>query len=166
LAAELKTRPSAPGNGTATIVIGDNHARLVREARDAARKGIVVASHKFGNAGENAVIAPLLRALRKDPNLKIELFYGEPSGKKSGADVSEIVVGASALGASVKPVLRPTLHAKFLSWDNDYLVVTSQNWLSADTPENNPLQEIGVFIRSPSVARLFMDRFRLRTSAH
>ena len=59
----------------------------------------------------------------------------------------------------ITPVLEPKLHAKLLAWDDDAVVITSQNWLSADPPDDKPRSEIGISIRSPGIARQIIDRF-------
>jgi cardiolipin synthase len=40
-------------------------------------------------------------------------------------------------GMKVHQIFRPRLHAKFLAWDADSVVITSQNWMSADPPDDD-----------------------------
>jgi cardiolipin synthase A/B len=48
------------------------------------------------------------------------------------------------------------LHAKFLAWNDDNLVVTSFNWASASTDPDNPWNEIGVRINAQGIATAAM----------
>ena len=41
---------------------------------------------------------------------------------------------------------------RFSAWDDDFAVITSQNWLSADPGHNSPLQEVGVFLKGARIA--------------
>jgi hypothetical protein len=54
-------------------------------------------------------------------------------------------------------IYEPRLHAKILAWDDDCVVITSQNWLSADPSEAYPRKEIGIFLRASSVGRLVVE---------
>jgi phosphatidylserine/phosphatidylglycerophosphate/cardiolipin synthase-like enzyme len=163
LATSLRGAPTKASKTTASIVIGSRHAELIREARDEAQKRIVVASHKFAGAAKNLILAPMFAAAAAS-NVDTRIFYGEGSGAISGVKVAELTIDAGKLGTTVRPILRPTLHAKFLAWDDDTVVVTSQNWLSADTVDDNPRQEIGICIRSPGIARILIERFEAATA--
>ena len=65
----------------------------------------------------------------------------------------------AASGVQIKAIYNPRLHAKILGWDDDNLVLTSQNWLSADPGDVDPLQEIGIFVKSTGIARIVRERF-------
>lgn len=45
----------------------------------------------------------------------------------------------------------PQLHAKFLAWDSDHVVVSSLNWGSQSGLEDNPLDEIGLYLEGTQV---------------
>jgi hypothetical protein len=62
-------------------------------------------------------------------------------------------------GIRIRAVHNPRLHAEMLGWDDDDLIITSQNWLSADPSDVDPRREIGVFIRSVGIARMTRERF-------
>ena len=50
---------------------------------------------------------------------------------------------------------------KILAWDDDYVVLRSQNWLYADPSEANFRLEIGVFVHAKGAARHIVERFEL-----
>ncbi len=56
-------------------------------------------------------------------------------------------------------VPEPQLHAKFLAWDTDHVVVSSLNWGSQSGLEDNPLDEIGLYLEGPSLATSLLDNF-------
>ncbi len=55
-------------------------------------------------------------------------------------------------GLTLQPQLAPALHAKLLCWDTDDVVITSQNWLSADPSDANVRRELGIHLQSPGAA--------------
>lgn len=159
LAEDLRSAPSAgAGRAMVSIVTGPQHAALIRDARDTCQKRLFVTSHRFGAAARTVVLAPVLAAA-KEREIEVEVYYGTKSGPVSGVDVAEMTLDASLSGVQIRPVKKPRLHAKIVAWDDDAVVITSQNWLSADPSDDNPRQEIGVCIRSPGIARILISRF-------
>lgn len=159
LSAHLNSMTPLPaGRATASIVLGPQHPSLIHEARDSAVKRILVASHRFGSAAQPIVLTPSLAAA-KQRGVQTDVFYGRPSGPLDGEDLASLVVINSGHGITIRPVRKPRLHAKILAWDSDSVVVTSQNWLSADPPDSNPRQEIGISLRMPGIARNLIERF-------
>ncbi len=159
LATNLRSlkRPQG-GRARAQIVIGSSHVDLIRKARDESQRQIFVTSHRFGVAGQPAVLAPALAAA-KSRGVTATVFYGTTSGVFGGNDAAELTLEASRDGITIRPVRKPRLHAKMLAWDDDAIVITSQNWLSADPPDDMPRQEIGVFVRAPGLAKILIERF-------
>ncbi len=159
LAANLRSlKHTSDGRGHAQIVIGSRHTELVRMARDESQREIFVTSHRFGVAGLPAVLTPALAAA-KSRGVTTTVFYSTTSGPLGGNDAAELTLEASKDGVTIRPVRKPRLHAKMLAWDDDNVIITSQNWLSADPPDDMPRQEIGVFVRAPGLAKTLMDRF-------
>lgn len=93
------------------------------------------------------VLAPAHKAF------ETRLFYGhEPEAKEP--DRAAITSGLEMSGLDLQPQLAPSLHAKLLCWDADDVVMTSQNWLSADPSDANIRRELGIHLHSPGVAEL------------
>ena len=159
LADRMRGMPRPPsGKAQVSLVIGSKHAEEMRAARDEAKSRILVASHRFGLAARTAVLTPVLAAAR-DRGVTTDILYGTTSGPVGGSEAAEISLETSKDGITIRPIRDPRLHAKVLAWDSDTVVITSQNWLSADPPDSNPRQEIGVSIRATGVATQFVDRF-------
>lgn len=159
LAANLRVnRPTANGRACAQVVIGPHHVELIRQARDKSQNRIFVVSHRFGVAGEPAVLAPALSAAKAN-GVSVNVFYGTTSGPLGGNDAASIVREADLQGVEIRPVRKPRIHAKLLAWDDDTIVITSQNWLSADPPDDRLRQEIGVCVNVRGIARSVIERF-------
>ena len=159
LAANLRSRAkSTPGRARAEIVLGAGHAELVRQARDESRARMFVVSHRFGAAGSPAVLIPAMVAA-KSRGVQVSVYYAMANTTFGGENAAAATIEASEGGVQIRPIRKPRVHAKLLAWDNDSVVITSQNWLSADPSDSRPLQEIGVFVRAPGLANNLIDRF-------
>jgi cardiolipin synthase len=70
----------------------------------------------------------------------------------------ELVSEAEQSGVRVVKSGRIPLHGKFLTWDEDDIVITSVNWASASSDPDFPEGEVGVHIRAAEVAAPFLAR--------
>lgn len=159
MAREVRGHPALAGARlNASLVLGAQHGHFVREARDHAVKRIFVTSHRFGAAAKQAVIIPAIAAAR-DRGIETQVFFGRPSDQMSGVDAAALTIDAGRDGVRVRPVFDPRLHAKMLGWDDDSVVITSQNWLSSDPGHDSPLNEVGVFLKGGRVAENVITTF-------
>jgi cardiolipin synthase len=147
-------KPPTGVKAKVTLVLGPQHAQFARIARDAARRRMFVTSHRIGAAARPSVVLPAITAVREN-GIEARVFYGvasegptDASGSPNGHPVP-----------SVQPVLTPKLHAKILAWDDDHVLITSQNWLSADPGESNVRREIGLMVNSKGIAKTVIDNF-------
>lgn len=143
----------------ARLLLGPDHVSMFERMRDEAQRRLVVASHRLGAAAENMALKPI-RAAVADRELDATVYYSTPSDKVTAQVATEMTFNSRDAGVNLRQVTDPSIHAKFMYWDDDDLVVTSQNLLSADPL--NPLEEIGVHLRGPGVARDLADRLALR----
>jgi cardiolipin synthase A/B len=141
-----------------TIVLGPQHAQYVRTARDTAVSRLFVTSHRLGAATRPAIVVPAIAAAN-DRGIKVDVYYGVHSGGVTRSGAAHLTKFAADEGVRICPVEEPRLHAKMLAWDDDHLLLTSQNWLSADPSDANLRREIGVYIRCPGAGRAVVDRF-------
>lgn len=159
LAVNVRQQPN-PGGARAngTLVTGPEHGRFVRQARDEAKNRIVVMSHRLGAASKAFILPPTQAAAIRD--LDVKIYYGIVNPEMRD-EVPKLISAAAAASVRLQPVYEPTIHAKILAWDDDNLLITSRNWLSADSAESNPLGEIGLYVEARSSARLLMEQFDL-----
>jgi hypothetical protein len=159
LAQRVKGQPRpASKNARAAIVIGAQHEGFVLRARDEATKRIVVTSHRLGAVASPAVVAPLAAAVR-NRSISAEIVYGRRTLPVRRGDETALSIDAEEEGVGLTLVERPRVHAKALAWDDDDLLVSSLNWLSADPTELESLKEIGVWIHGVNVGKQFVDQF-------
>lgn len=142
------------------ILFGADHARLVLEARDRAKKRIFVLSHRIGISARAMALLPALAAARAN-GVESTFYYGRTTGPLTGVGSADLIREFSREGISITPVHKPRLHAKVLGWDDDNLAVSSLNWLSADPSDASPGREIGVTIEASRLADNFFRRFEL-----
>lgn len=142
------------------LVFASEHSNLTLEARDHAERRIFVLSHRLGIAARPVALLPMLSAVSASEN-KIEAlaYYGRTTGPLSGLAGADLIREFAREGVTIRPVHRPRLHAKVLGWDDDALIVSSLNWLSADPSDRAPLSEIGVHVEAPKIADNFFRIF-------
>lgn len=158
--AKSAKRPKAGITVRAALVLGAQHGDYVRLARDKAQREITVVSHRMSPNAETLVMMPA-RTAAQAHDVDVHLYYGKVTGNDGGTAAVTLARNAQGEGMRVTHVLKPRLHAKFLAWDDDNVVVTSQNWLSADPPDDLPFSEIGVFLSGPGLARELVGRTRV-----
>lgn len=159
----MTTLPSS-ANAQASVVIGAQHNHFVLQARDEAKSSAFVASHRLGPVSSPSVIVPFTTAA-KERGISGQVFYGRTTGAvraKAEADLASQAIGA---GITLTPVKSPRLHAKVLAWDEDCVLISSLNWLSADPTELDSLKEIGIWIQATGVAKTLMDHFHRAVSS-
>ena len=142
-------------------MIGEEHDDCVLDARDNAQRQVDVISHRLGVTAVPAIILPMVSATRAR-GIQTNLFYSKASGPVSSEDSQEVRNGYQGEGVSITPVYSPRVHAKMLLRDDDHGIITSLNWLSADTSNARPHQEMGVMIRSPGSARHLREQFQVK----
>lgn len=150
LARTLRTHAAPDGEAELQLVRGDEHAGLMRRAREAATKSIMVGGDRLGLAAEARTIIPMMAAAKR--SVQGILCYSKPSGPVTKQDAKDLAALAASAGVRLVQIHDRELHGKFLLWDDDHLVITSLNWSSADTSADAPLGEIGLYIKSPGLA--------------
>jgi cardiolipin synthase len=135
-----------------SLVFGSEHSDYVRRARSEANKSITFISHRIRKTASTLALAPANAAASE--SIDVRMFYGlAPDDDADRDQIQFLIDDHIKRGIEIRHVLAPKLHAKALLWDEDFAVVTSQNWLSADPPEDKPHSEIGVYIHEPGIAK-------------
>src|SRR5581483_11742856 len=159
LGRRIEDMPRGSGRTTPIkLLFAPDHARVALEARDRSKSRIFVLSHRMGIAARPVALLPTLAAVKAN-NVEATAYYGQVTGRLTGADSADIAREFRKEGVEIYPVHRPRLHAKVLGWDDDVLAISSLNWLSADPSDHAPYREIGVLIEAPKIADNFISRF-------
>ncbi|OSI69636.1 hypothetical protein BSZ21_13040 [Bradyrhizobium canariense] len=165
LAQQIRSQNVPPsGRAEGSLILGYQHAEFVRAACRTAKKRIVVTSHRIGPPARNAVMIPVMAAA-KNSGVNVQVYFGQASEKGDGTKAADLTMEAKDVGVRISPVFEPKVHAKILAWDDDFLVISSQNWLSADPGEGNLRREIGLYLRAPGIARRAIDKFKFECGA-
>lgn len=159
IAANIK-KDEAPKYGIKTkaqLVFGSSHNDYVLKARDDAKTRIVIASHRLSSNADTLVFTPTSKAVETH-KIDVTIYYGRTSGNVVGPQVIKQIDSAKTDGIAINQILEPRIHAKFLAWDNNDLVITSQNWLSSDPPEHNNFSEIGIYLSGSGLASEIIEK--------
>lgn len=153
-------KPPTGARVKAALVLGSAHGYFVRMARDEAKKRIFVGSHRLSDVANRAVVIPAMAAVQTSKGaINGRIYYNTVSGGMSQNDARALAEEALKNAVKITPVHVPTLHAKVLAWDDDSLVITSLNWLSADSPPGQPLREVGIYFAATRAADRLIRTF-------
>lgn len=148
------------------LIAQDQHHEFVRRARDEAKENVFLCSHRMSNNQDRPILAPLKTlAAQEQLNIEINLYYGTVSGGMQNPEAIEIQNSLIESGINMMWMNKrmtkslPEFHAKILSWDNDNVVITSLNWLSAQGI-GDELNEIGVYIHGSQIANRVIETFK------
>ncbi|WP_460064667.1 phospholipase D-like domain-containing protein [Pseudomonas sp. S2_H08] len=147
---------SSGANAHACIVVGGSHNEYIFRARDEAVARIFIISHRLGGTLYSSILPAFKEAVRLR-GVDANIYYGRNTAPVTKADARDATVDAISGGVSIELVHDPRLHAKVLGWDEDNILISSLNWLSADPTELDSLKEIGVYIRAPHAASVVFD---------
>ncbi|MBU2147692.1 MAG: hypothetical protein KKD02_15225 [Alphaproteobacteria bacterium] len=141
---------------TLTILHAADHQRLLRVAAHDAQQRFVCCTNKVGANMVPALFDPAEVAGRRLSDVRI--YYSRRTGPVKRGHVTKHRERLHGI-VDLIGVPEPQLHAKFLAWDSDHVVVSSLNWGSQSGLEDNPLDEIGLYLEGPKLATSLLERF-------
>ncbi|GGA65282.1 phospholipase D-like domain-containing protein [Pelagibacterium lentulum] len=141
---------------TLTILQAHEHEQLLRNAAHRAEKRFVCITNRMGVTVVPGLLNPAEVAGRRLEDVRV--FY---SRRSKAIKRGHMTAHRNRLEGVVEiiPVLEPQVHAKFLAWDDDHVVVSTLNWGSQSGVETNPLDEVGFYIRAPGIAQALLTLF-------
>lgn len=147
--------PSTAKRGEVRVILGPEHAEMMLTARDQAKREMWLGSHKLGRSADTVALLPAAAAAGNG-GIAVSMFYDEVGVGFPPEAAERLIAEYEAKGIRVRRGAKTTMHAKFLAWDDDDLLITSQNMLSANP--NDPYAEVGVLVSAPGVASRFRER--------
>ncbi|WP_027053668.1 phospholipase D-like domain-containing protein [Mesorhizobium erdmanii] len=141
---------------TLTILLAADHQRLLRAAAHDAQQRFICCTNKVGANMVPALFDPAEVAGRRLSDVRI--YYSRRTGPVKRSHVTKHRERLHGI-VDLTGVPEPQLHAKFLAWDTDHVVVSSLNWGSQSGLEDNPLDEIGLYLEGPSLATSLLEKF-------
>ena len=143
------------GSHSLTLVTDYDHHACVALARDHAARRIDIACDLYGLSAETSVLVPMATAAAR--GIDVRLKYTRPSrflleeGREPGP------VEIRARGIEITRV--EDLHAKYLGWDDDRLVVSSFNWMATSVDMvNSRGAEMGVLIEGTAAHTMLLAK--------
>ncbi|KAA2235978.1 phosphatidylserine synthase [Salinarimonas soli] len=148
---ELKHRVRAQpetGRYGISLVVDHDHYACVTLARDRAARDIVIACDLYGLSAETSVLVPMETAAAR--GIDVQLEYTRPSRflLEEGQEPSPAEIGKRRL--KLRRV--EDVHAKYIGWDEDNIVISSFNWMAtALDARRSRAAEIGAFVNGPGI---------------
>lgn len=142
-----------------TILHAEDHEQLLRKVAHEAAKRFVCCTNRVGANMVPALFNPAEIAGSRLSDVRV--YYSRPSGpikRRHVAAHRERLNGVVDLIG----VREPQVHAKFLLWGDDDVVVSSMNWGSQSGSSDAPLDEIGLHLEGPGLAICLLGKFEDR----
>ncbi len=151
-----RAKGDEPLDATLTILYAHDHERLLRRAAHDAKSRFVCCTNRMGSTMVPAVFDPAEAAGQRLDDVRC--YYSRHTGPMKRRHVGvhrERLRGlVDVLGVKV-----PQVHAKFLLWDEDNVAVSTINWGSQVGRLEQPLDELGLHIEKPGLARELLGQF-------
>jgi cardiolipin synthase A/B len=93
-----------------------------------------------------------------DPARKATALYTQTSGPLKNRHARALEIEADGNGLILRKTKNPPLHGKFVTWDDDDVVITSLNWASAASDPDFPWADIGIHIKSKEIGAVLTAR--------
>ena len=159
-----RCRRTAPSNRSrlakAMLVFDEEHYAAVRDVRNVAPTSVNIGCDLFGPAGETSVLVPLQTSEREDRST-VRVLYKRPT-EGFEAEVDRTIARFSSEKTTITQV--PQLHGKFLSWDDETVIITSFNWLAASLGSGHASgSELGIFIHDHFIVKALHEKLEAVT---
>ncbi|AVC45443.1 MULTISPECIES: phospholipase D-like domain-containing protein [Rhizobium] len=154
----LSAADAAPGSIGATMRIlhAADHNRLLRVAAHGAETRFICCTNRIGANMVPALFDPAeVASQRLD---EVSIYYSRRGGPVKRGHVNDHRERLKGK-VGIFGVPEPQLHAKFLAWDDDHIVVSSLNWGSQSATLDNPMDEIGLHLEGNGLATLLLKKF-------
>lgn len=90
--------------------------------------------------------------------VKATVLYTQTSGPLKNRHARALEIEADGNGLILRKTKNPPLHGKFVTWDDDDVVITSLNWASAASDPDFPWADIGIHIKSKEIGAVLTAR--------
>jgi hypothetical protein len=147
------------GRYSISIVTDYDHYACVTLARDRASKEIEIACDLYGLSAETSVLVPMETAAARGIDVRLQYSRSSKFLLEEGHEPTpdEIVK------RGIKIVRVNDVHAKYLGWDEDNLVISSFNWMATSVDARRSRgAEIGALIEGPGIRSILVAKLRGR----
>lgn len=151
------SRTTSESNAKIRILSGEEHDALARKASGSPKGRFVMSSHRVGATARTGALLPSMKAASAEDVDPVFLFYTQ-SGPIKKPHLRELIQDAESNGIDVIKTRKIPLHAKFLLWGSDDLIVTSLNWASSASGAIDPPGELGVHIHQSGISDFIMKQ--------
>lgn len=155
---KLKTRAQPEIGAYAISLVTDyDHYECVTLARDRATKEIEIACDLYGLSAETSVLVPMETAASRGIDVRLQYtrpskFLLEEGHEPSPGEIAE---------RGIKIVRVDDVHAKYLGWDEDNIVISSFNWMATSVGAGRSHgAEIGALLEGPGIRSILLEKLR------
>ncbi|WP_160297951.1 phospholipase D-like domain-containing protein [Rhodopseudomonas palustris] len=158
LKVKIRTQPEV-GKYSISLIADYDHYACVTLARDHASKEIEIACDLYGLSAETSVLVPMETAASR--GIDVRLQYTRPSKFLLEEGHEPAPTDIAKRGINIVRV--ENVHAKYLGWDEDTLVISSFNWMATSVDARRSRgAEIGALIEGPGIRSILVEKLRGR----
>lgn len=153
---DLREYQKGDGSAKVTVIVGDAHDQLIRTA-SGAKYRFLVGCHRLGSTARPGAIMQGETAARRE-GVKATVLYTQTSGPLKNRHARALEIEADGNGLILRKTRNPPLHGKFVTWDDDDVVITSLNWASAASDPDFPWADIGIHLQLKNIGAALATR--------
>ncbi|WP_245485497.1 phospholipase D-like domain-containing protein [Rhizobium leguminosarum] len=150
------TTPQGAVRTAMRILHASDHNRLLRIAAHDAKTRFICCTNRVGANMVPALFDPAEVAGQRLG--EVSIYYSRRGGPVKRGHVTDHRKRLDGV-VGIFGVPEPQLHAKFLAWDDDHIVVSSLNWGSQSAALDNPMDEIGLYLQGAGLATILLKKF-------
>jgi phosphatidylserine/phosphatidylglycerophosphate/cardiolipin synthase-like enzyme len=139
-----------------SVLYADDHERLLRVAAHDALRRFICCTNKVGANMVPALFNPAEIAGRRLSDVRV--YYSRHGGPVKRRHVKAHRERLNGM-VDLIGIRDPQLHAKFLAWDSDHVVVSSLNWGSQSGLAQNRMDEVGIYLQGKDLASELVKKF-------
>ncbi len=156
LKAQVRVQTEA-GEYSISLVADYDHYACVTLARDRASREIEITCDLYGLSAETSVLVPMETAASR--GIDVHLQYTRPSKFLLEEGYEPAPTEISERGIKINRA--ENVHAKYLGWDEDALVISSFNWMATSVDARRSRgAEIGALIEGPGIRSILVEKLR------
>ncbi|MBY5502347.1 phosphatidylserine synthase [Rhizobium leguminosarum] len=145
------------GRYSVSLITDLDHYACVTLARDQAKRDIEITCDLYGLAAETSVLVPMETAAAR--GVEVRLLYTRPSKLLLAEGREPAPNDIKTRGLNIDRVR--DVHAKYMGWDDDNLVISSFNWMATALHSGRSRgAEIGALIQGPEIRQMLVHKLQ------
>jgi|GEM_PF-4890350 len=127
------------------------HYNALILAREDVQYRLALCSHRVAKVGTLTILDTLVALKKTKPAVEISIYYSKREEDLKGLE-DQFDGKCRDAKITLSRLKTPHAHSKFVCWDDDHVMITSQNWLSVQLSPTTREREFGVLLDGKNLA--------------